>query len=100
MHIIADFTLLPIGSGVSLSPYIAECQRVLREAGLSHELHANGTGVEGEWDEVFAALKRCHEAVHKMGAARVHTTIQVGSRTDRTQTMAEKAASAREKSKG
>jgi uncharacterized protein YqgV (UPF0045/DUF77 family) len=35
---------------------------------LKTQLHANGTNIEGEWDEVFAAVRRCHEAVHAMGA--------------------------------
>ncbi|GAB4385721.1 MAG: MTH1187 family thiamine-binding protein [Phycisphaerales bacterium] len=93
MHVIVDFTVIPIGVGVSLSPYIAACEQVLRDAGLAHTLHANGTGVEGEWDEVFAALRRCHEVVHEMGAPRVSTTIKVGTRTDRTQSMADKVRS-------
>lgn len=95
MKVIADFTVVPIGAGVSLSPYVAACEKVLAASGLKHELHANGTGVEGEWDEVFAAIRRCHEAVHAMGAPRISTTIKVGTRTDRAQTMEEKVASAR-----
>ncbi len=100
MRVIADFTVIPIGAGVSLSPYVAACEKVLADSGLSHTLHANGTGVEGEWDEVFAAIRRCHEAVHAMGAPRVSTTIKVGTRTDRDQSMAEKVASVRAKHPG
>jgi len=100
MRVIADFTVIPIGAGVSLSPYVAACEKVLADSGLSHTLHANGTGVEGEWDEVFDAIRRCHEAVHAMGAPRVSTTIKVGTRTDRDQSMAEKVASVRAKHPG
>lgn len=97
MHVILDFTVIPIGVGVSLSPYVAACEKVLTEAGLKHTLHANGTGVEGEWDEVFAALRRCHEVVHQMGAPRVSTVIKVGTRTDKPQTMADKVQSVQKK---
>lgn len=97
MHAIADFTLIPLGAETSLSPYIAACQRVLDQAGLTYQLHSNGTGVEGEWDTVFAALKRCHEVVHEMGSPRIHTCIQVGTRTDRSQAMADKDQSVRRK---
>lgn len=93
MQVIVDFTVIPIGVGVSLSPYVAACEEVLTDAGLKHTLHANGTGVEGEWDEVFAAVRRCHEVVHQMGAPRVSTTIKVGTRTDKAQTMADKVQS-------
>jgi uncharacterized protein (TIGR00106 family) len=93
MKVIADFTLVPIGTGVSLSPYVAECEKVLRNAGLKVRLHANGTNLEGDWDAVFAAVKRCHEAVHGMGAPRIFTVLKIGTRTDRAQTMEEKIAS-------
>jgi len=92
-----DLCVVPIGVGVSLSEYIVECERVLKAAGLKTELHAYGTIVEGEWDEVFAAVKACHEAVHAKGAPRITTTIKVGTRVDREQTMEEKVASVREK---
>lgn len=48
-------------------------------------------------DEVFAAVKRCHEVVHQMGAPRITTTIKVGTRTDRVQTMEDKIRSVQEK---
>jgi uncharacterized protein (TIGR00106 family) len=93
MKVIADFTIVPVGAGVSLSPYVAACQTVLRDSGLKVQLHANGTNLEGEWDAVFAAVKRCHEEVHRMGAPRIFSTLKIGTRTDRAQTMEEKIAS-------
>ncbi|MGB5561463.1 MAG: MTH1187 family thiamine-binding protein [Sedimenticolaceae bacterium] len=49
--------------------------------------------MEGEWEEVFAAIRRCHEVVHEKGAPRIHTCLQVGTRVDREQRMAEKLES-------
>jgi len=90
-----ELCVIPIGVGVSLSPYIAACENVLAEAGLKTQLHANGTNIEGEWDAVFAAIKRCHEVVHAMGAPRISTIIRAGTRTDRDQSMDDKVASVR-----
>ena len=50
-------------------------------------LHAYGTNIQGEWDDVMAAVKRCHELVHEMGAPRISTTMKFGTRTDRPQSM-------------
>ncbi len=97
MHIIVDFTLVPIGVGVSLSSYIAEVERVLQRSGLHFELHANGTNLEGEWDTVMAAIRTCHETLHAMGVPRIHSDIRLGTRSDRDQRMADKVASVREK---
>jgi uncharacterized protein (TIGR00106 family) len=97
MHLIADIAIIPLGTGLSLSPYVAACERVLRDAGLKTQLHANGTNVEGEWDDVMAAVKRCHEVLHEMGAPRVATNMRLGTRTDKAQTMGEKIASVEQK---
>jgi uncharacterized protein (TIGR00106 family) len=97
MKVLVDLCIVPIGVGVSLSPYIAACEKVLTGAGLKTSLHSYGTNIEGEWDAVFAAVKRCHEVVHGMGAPRITTTIKLGTRTDRSQTMEDKVRSVQEK---
>ncbi|HVS71794.1 MAG TPA: MTH1187 family thiamine-binding protein [Phycisphaerae bacterium] len=97
MHVIADLCLVPLGVGVSVSPYIAACQKILTDASLTIHLHAYGTNIEGEWDAVFAAIKKCHETVHAMGAPRITTTLKVGTRTDRHQSMEDKIKSVQTK---
>lgn len=97
MRVIADLSVVPLGVGVSVSEYVAACSRVLEEAGLETRLHAYGTNIEGEWDEVFAAIKRCHEVVHAMGAPRISSNLRFGTRTDRKQSMTDKIASVEKK---
>jgi uncharacterized protein (TIGR00106 family) len=97
MHVIADLSIVPLGVGLSLSSYVAACERVLAEAGLEPKLHAYGTNVEGEWDTVFAALKRCHEVLHDMGAPRVSTNLRCGTRTDKAQSISDKITSVEQK---
>ncbi len=97
MKVIADIAIVPIGVGVSLSKYVAACERVLIEAGLTPQLHSNGTNVEGDWEIVFKALKRCHETVHEMGAPRISTTIRLGTRIDKVQTLSDKIESVQAK---
>lgn len=90
MKVMVDFCIVPLGVGVSLSTYIAACQEVLEAAGLQTQMHAYGTNIEGDWDAVFQAIKACHRRVHDMGAPRVTTTIKMGTRIDREQTLADK----------
>jgi len=97
MKVLVDLCIVPLGVGVSLSPYIAACEKALTGAGLKTALHSYGTNIEGEWDDVFAAVRRCHEIVHEMGAPRITTTIKLGTRTDRNQTMEDKVDSVRAK---
>jgi len=93
MKVIVDLAIVPIGVGVSLAPYVAACRRVLEQAGLEPVMHANGTNIEGEWNQVFGAVKKCHETLHEMGAARISTNMRVGTRTDMDQNMADKIRS-------
>jgi uncharacterized protein (TIGR00106 family) len=97
MKVIADLCIVPIGVGVSMGKYIAACEKVLEQTGLKTQLHAYGTNIEGEWDQVMAALKKCHMILHEMGVPRIHTTMRLGTRVDRDQTMDDKIRSVREK---
>ncbi len=97
MKVIADVSIVPLGVGVSLSRYIAECEKIFQEAGLKIRLHAYGTNIEGEWEEVFAALRKCHERLHEIGVPRVSTNLRLGTRTDRPQTMEDKIQSVEQK---
>ena len=97
MRVLAELSVIPLGVGVSVSRYVTACERVLEQAGLEVQLHANGTNIEGDWDAVMAAVKRCHEVVHEMGAPRISTSLKIGTRTDRAQTMDDKVQSVEEK---
>ena len=90
MKVIMDLCVVPMGVGVSVSEYVVACHQVLKEKGLKTQLHAYGTNVEGEWDEVFAAVKACHEKMHEMDAPRCGSTMRIGTRIDRDQTMRDK----------
>ncbi len=92
-----DLCVVPLGVGISVSKYIAECEKILNDAGLETNLHAYGTNVAGDWDDVFSAVRQCHERVHDLGAPRITTTIKVGTRTDRLQTIKEKIVSVQQK---
>jgi uncharacterized protein (TIGR00106 family) len=97
MKVIIDLCVVPLGVGLSVSKYVAACEKIIGDAGLKSELHAYGTNIEGEWDAVFDVVKKCHEKIHAMGAPRITTTIKAGTRTDRDQTMADKVDSVKEK---
>jgi uncharacterized protein (TIGR00106 family) len=97
MNVIIDLCVVPVGVGLSVSKYVAACHEIIKDAGLSSQLHAYGTNIEGDWDKVFGVVKKCHEKIHEMGAPRITTTIKAGTRIDREQTMADKIASVKSK---
>ncbi|KAG1724956.1 YkoF-like protein [Suillus paluster] len=87
LYAVADFCLIPIGTGESsVAEYIAECHRVLEKSGLTFKdtcLSGYATNHEGPRSEVSKAIHDCHAAVHAKGAPRVATDIRIGTRVDR-----------------
>jgi len=90
MKVIADICLIPIGVGTSLSSYVKVAYKELCKSGLPCTLGPYGTVIEGEYDDVTAAIKNAMAAVHKEGAPRITMTIKMGSRTDKDQSAQDK----------
>jgi uncharacterized protein (TIGR00106 family) len=61
--VLLDFSMTPLGKGESVSPYVARCLEVVAASGLDYRLHAMGTTLEGELDQVLAVLRRCFTAL-------------------------------------
>jgi len=90
MKIIADLSITPIGVEISLSKYIVACERILRDQGLHIKIHAEGTNIEGELDEVLKGIKLCIDALHKQGVLRLKVHISISSRIDKIENIDEK----------
>ena len=90
MKATADIQVVPIGAGVSVRPQVKRAHELLASSGLQVVLHAFGTNVEGDLDDILAAVKRVHETLHAEGVVRLSTSIKIGTRTDKEPTLAGK----------
>ncbi|MEX0938317.1 MAG: MTH1187 family thiamine-binding protein [Pirellulales bacterium] len=61
--VLLEFSVTPIGAGESVSSQVARCIEIVEASGLAFELHAMGTIIEGELDEVMDVMRRCIDAV-------------------------------------
>ena len=95
MKVIADICVVPLTGRISVRKEVARAHAILAETGLETNLHGYGTNIEGEWDDVFAALKRIHTELHADGVPRLSTTIRLGTRTDKTASVEAKIAAVR-----
>jgi len=77
--ILADFSIVPLGKGESLSRPVSAILKIIDGSGLDYRFHSMGTTVEGEWDEVFGLIKRCFEKMKKF-SGRVSLTVKVDYR--------------------
>jgi uncharacterized protein (TIGR00106 family) len=90
MKALADIQIVPLGEGVSVRDTVKKAHELLRGSGLEVRLHAFGTNVEGELDDVLAAVKKVHEALHAEGTPRLSSSIKLGTRTDKEPSLSEK----------
>src|SRR5262249_394681 len=77
--VLLDFSMSPMDKGASVSPYVARVVAVVAASGLDYQLHAMGTILEGEWEEVFGVVRRCFETL-KTDCHRITCTIKVDYR--------------------
>lgn len=77
--VVAEFSVIPIIEG-SLREYVKLAVEEVRKAGLHYEVGAMGTTVEGELDQVLAAVANAHRAVRNASAGRVLTSVRIDDR--------------------
>ena len=94
---IAFLTITPLGTGTSVSRYVAGVEEILRGTSLIHQLTAMGTIIEGNLDEILAVVRRMHEHPFTQGAQRVSTSLRIDDRRDKPHSIAGKMRSVEEK---
>jgi uncharacterized protein (TIGR00106 family) len=77
--VLLDFSMTPLGKGESVSAYVARCLEVVAASGLDYSLHAMGTTLEGELDEVLTVVRRCFETL-QTDCDRISCSIKIDSR--------------------
>jgi uncharacterized protein (TIGR00106 family) len=76
---LAEFSVVPLGRGESVSQYVADCLRIVDCSGVDYRLTPMGTVLEGGFDEVMSVISECHKAV-SASCPRVLTTIRIDDR--------------------
>ena len=99
-QVIAEIHVVPLGTATtSLSNYVAACLDTIKQAqGISYQLTAMGTIIQGPLERVLELAQKIHEVPFTMGAKRVATTIYIDDRRDRLATMEDKVKAVLSKS--
>lgn len=61
--VLLEFSMFPLGQGESVSASVARTLDIIDRSGLDYRLHAMGTIIEGEIDEVLDLLRQCFEGM-------------------------------------
>lgn len=92
---IAEFSIVPIGVGESLSAHVAQAFEIIEASGVAHEHHAMGSNLEGEWDEVMSVIKACRDRLLET-SHRVSLSIKIDDRVGVTDGLKRKVAAAKQ----
>jgi len=87
-----EFSVVPIGVGESMGDQIAKVLKIVDESGLPYKANPMGTVIEGNWDEVMAIVKKCHQEVIK-SSPRIVTSISIDDRPGKPNRITEKLKS-------
>ncbi|MDN3514036.1 MAG: MTH1187 family thiamine-binding protein [Candidatus Brocadia sp.] len=96
---IAEISVIPIGKGIDLASYVAKVVKIIDESGLDYKLNPMGTVVEGDSDQVFDLIKKCHGKMLEL-SERVYTTVKIDERKVEKGQMLEQKIQAVEKELG
>jgi len=95
---VMEISVIPLGtSSTSVSPFVADCVKVLEEEGLKYEVTPMGTQVEGDLEALFEVARKMHEAPFRRGAFRVVTTLKIDDRRDKPLSLEGKRSAVLEK---
>jgi uncharacterized protein (TIGR00106 family) len=91
-----EFSMSPLSKGESVSRYVARSLEIVEKSGLDYRLHAMGTVVEGELDEVLDVMRKCFEAM-AADCDRITCTAKFDYRKGRRGRLESKVASVEQK---
>lgn len=94
--VVLEFSMYPLDKGESVSPYVARSLQIIEASGLDYRLHAMGTVLEGEYDQVMDVVKRCFEAM-AVDCGRIECSIKLDYRKGRQGQLEGKVASVEQK---
>lgn len=87
-----ELSMIPIGSGSSIGERLAEVLRIVDAGGIPYKINPMGTVIEGEWDELFTLIEKCHKTMMKK-EERVLTSISIDDRKGKPDRIEQKVKS-------
>lgn len=89
--IIAELSIVPVGSGTSVSKYVKIAIKAMDGSGVRMIPGPMSTVLESkDIDLLFNAVRAAHKAVLASGVVRVVTTLKIDDRTDKEATVESK----------
>ena len=98
MSVLMEFSMFPTDKGESVSPYVSEVIRMIRESGVSYRLTPMGTIIETEkLSEALAIVEQAEQVLSRQECRRIYSSIKLDIRAGKSGRMEGKIRSVEEK---
>ncbi len=86
--LLAQLSVYPVGSGVSLGKYVRKGVKVIEESGYTYQVGGMSTSIEvPDLEALFELVKKIRQAQFDEGAERIIIELKVDERRDKDATL-------------
>ncbi len=88
MGVLISFYIVPVGEGTSISKYVSEVARFLREKNVEFMMTPESTIIEAkDVNEGLKIVAEVHNKIMSMGVKRMITVVKIDDRRDKELTL-------------
>jgi len=87
MQATVELQVIPLGAGISVRDEVKRVVALLNDYDFIMQTHASGTNIEGELNEILAAIESVHATLHEEGSVRLLSYVKIETRTDKLPTL-------------
>ncbi|MCP4997054.1 MAG: MTH1187 family thiamine-binding protein [Gammaproteobacteria bacterium] len=98
MSVLLEFSMFPTDKGESVSAYVSQVIKMIRDSGISYQLTPMGTIIETEnIGQATALVEKAYSVLEEAGCNRVYSSLKLDIRKGKMGRLAGKIASVEEK---
>lgn len=98
MSVLLEFAMFPTDRGESVSDYVSQVIRMIRDSGCDYQLTPMGTIIETDTlPQALQLVESAYRVLEQAGCQRVYSSLKLDIRMGKSDRMRGKVASVREK---
>ncbi len=98
MSVLLEFSMFPTDKGESVSPYVSQVIKMIRDSGISYQLTPMGTIIETDnLAQSMVLVQAAYDVLDQAGCNRVYSSLKLDIRKGKDHRLQGKLASVRDK---
>ncbi len=98
MSVLLEFSMFPTDKGESVSKYVSQVVKMIKESGADYQLTAMGTVIEtNDMRQALVLVGRAYDILDGLGCNRVYSSLKFDIRKGKANRLSQKVKSVTEK---